>query len=385
MTMRKKIVFFGGTFDPPHNEHIAELKAALSETGAQKAIVMPTGTPPHKETFHKASAKDRLEMCKLAFGDMKEVEISDYETLSEGKSYSYITIEHLKRLYPNSDILFLMGTDMLSSFSTWKNPERILKCATPLLCERTGEKEPKEVTLARFKEEFGFDALCLNYCGKELSSSETKFRILLGLPVDAMVKSAVNEYIGAHSVYVPDKFFDFVIKNEKPERVEHTLGVMLMAEELSKREGVEKNKAILSALLHDSGKYLTPSDYPECFIPSDTPAPVVHQYLGAYIAEKVLGVKDEEVINAIKYHTTGRENMSVLEKIIFTADMLERGRTFEGVEELRKKVRENFENGFKASLLKSLEFVKKSGKPICGLTLKAYDYYFKQEKKDGSN
>ena len=52
----KKLVFFGGTFDPPHNEHIAELKAALIETGAEKAIVMPTFIPPHKETFHMASA-----------------------------------------------------------------------------------------------------------------------------------------------------------------------------------------------------------------------------------------------------------------------------------------------------------------------------------------
>ena len=56
----KKLVFFGGTFDPPHNEHIAELKAALSETGAEKAIVMPTFIPPHKEIFHMASAENRL-------------------------------------------------------------------------------------------------------------------------------------------------------------------------------------------------------------------------------------------------------------------------------------------------------------------------------------
>ena len=385
MTMKKKIVFFGGTFDPPHNEHIAELKAALKETDAERAIVMPTGTPPHKQTFHKASAEDRLEMCKLAFGDIEGVEISDYETLSEGKSYSYITLEYLKEKYPDYEILFLMGTDMLASFSTWKNPERILKCATPLLCERTGERESKEETLARFRREFGFNAICLDYCGKELSSSEIKFRLLLSLPVDGMVKSAVNEYIAAHSVYVPDKFFNFVKGNEKPERVKHTLGVMLMAEELSKREGAEKNKALLAALLHDSGKYLNVKEYPECVVPSGTPEPVVHQYLGAYIAENVLGVKDTDVIDAIKYHTTGRENMSLLEKIIFTADMLERGRTFDGVEELRKKVEENFENGFKAALLKSLEFVKKSGKPVCGLTQKAYDYYFKQEKKDGSN
>ena len=186
-------------------------------------------------------------------------------------------------------------------------------------------------------------------------------------------------------MYKADKFFAFVKENEKPKRVEHTLGVMLMAKEIAAHEGVSQSKALLAALLHDCGKYLSPEDYPGCEMPDGTPEPVIHQYLGAYIAEKVLGVEDEEIIDAIRYHTTGKPDMTLLGKIIFTADMIERGRNYDGVENLRQATKENFENGFKAALCRSLEFVTESGRPVCGLTKEAYDYYFKQEKQNGSN
>ena len=159
----KKLIFFGGTFDPPHNEHIAELKAAIEETGAEKAIIMPTSSPPHKETFFKATDADRLEMCRLAFGDINGAEVSDFEINAGGKSYSYVTLDYLKKKYPDYKILFLMGTDMLASFDKWKYPEKILSLATPLLCERTGDGETKEMTLRRFKEKFGVEACALSY------------------------------------------------------------------------------------------------------------------------------------------------------------------------------------------------------------------------------
>ena len=200
---------------------------------------------------------------------------------------------------------------------------------------------------------------------------------MLGISAEGELKNEVLSFIEENSVYPADKYFDFVRKNEKKKRVEHTLGVMLMAKEFAKRNGADVNKALLAALLHDCGKYLSVSDYPGCEVPEGTPEPVVHQYLGAYVAEKVLGVSDDEIIDAIRYHTTGKENMTLLGKIIFTADMLERGRTYEGVEELRKIAFENFEKGFEASLARSLEFVSQSGKPVCELTKKAYNYYIK--------
>ena len=137
--MNKKLVFFGGTFDPPHVEHVNMVKSVVKEIAPEKIIIMPTYVPPHKKVFLQASPKQRLELCNMAFANISGVEVSDWEICQKGKSYSYLTMQRLKKLYPDYDISFLMGTDMLSSFKYWKNPLEILKNATPLLCVRKGE------------------------------------------------------------------------------------------------------------------------------------------------------------------------------------------------------------------------------------------------------
>ena len=71
--MKKKLIFFGGTFDPPHAEHIEMLKRAKEEINPDKIIVMPTFLPPHKKTFYPASPEKRLKLCKEAFGDIQGV------------------------------------------------------------------------------------------------------------------------------------------------------------------------------------------------------------------------------------------------------------------------------------------------------------------------
>ena len=120
--MNKKLIFFGGTFDPPHAEHVAMVKACSEELKPDKIIIMPTFIPPHKKTFMTASPTQRLEMCKIAFSEIENVEVSSWELEKRGKSYSYLTMEYLAKRYGGYDIFFLMGTDMLSSFHTWKNP-----------------------------------------------------------------------------------------------------------------------------------------------------------------------------------------------------------------------------------------------------------------------
>ena len=101
----------------------------------------------------------------------------------------------------------------------------------------------------------------------------------------------------------------------------------------------------------------------------------MHQYLGAYVAEHILGVKDRQIINAVKYHTSAKPNMSLLGKIIFTADMLEEGRSYEEVEQIRKLSFEDFDKAFLLSIQRSLDYVYERGVEVYPLTLKAYEYY----------
>lgn len=372
--MNKRVLFFGGTFDPPHREHVNMLAAAVEEFAPYKTIVEPTFIPPHKETFCCASPRDRFEMCRIAFSGIKNAEVDDYEITREGKSYSYLTVREMKNRFPDCEILFLMGTDMLSGFATWKNPRDILECATPLLCVRDGENQTSEETVNGFYEKFGVTPYVLKYEGENMSSTDCKIRIMLSLPTDAL-SDEIRDYIEERGLYRSDEKFEFVKNNLKPERIEHTANVISYALKKCSALGIEKGKALTAALLHDCAKYLKVDQYDGFRMPQGVPSPVVHQYLGAFVAEKILGVTDSDVLDAIRYHTSGRENMSRLEKLIFTADMLEKGRSFDGVDELRKFADEDFENGFRRALQRSYEFVKNSGKPLYSLTEKAVNRY----------
>ena len=109
----------------------------------------------------------------------------------------------------------------------------------------------------------------------------------------------------------------------------------------------------------------------------EVPPPVLHQFTGAYVAQTAFGVRDEDVLNAIRYHTSGRENMSQLEKLVFLADMLEDSRTFDGVEELRQRfyAETDMDGVMKDALARSLGFVKSKGDSVYPLTEKAYQFY----------
>ena len=148
-----KIAIFGGTFNPVHNEHVTMVTNAILELGLDKVIVVPTFLPPHKNTI-PAPASDRLNMLKLAFSEVQKVEISDFEVNKQGKSYSYQTVEHFKEKYPNDQIYFVCGGDMLTDFKTWKNPDRILKSAKLVVFDREDFFTDYQKELQYFKEIF---------------------------------------------------------------------------------------------------------------------------------------------------------------------------------------------------------------------------------------
>lgn len=135
------------------------------------------------------------------------------------------------------------------------------------------------------------------------------------------------------------------IKPRMPEkRYIHTLGVMETAIQLAKIYGENESKAETAAILHDIAKYAD-IEWMEEIVKAQQldqqligwGSELLHGPVGAYIAESEFGITDEEILNAIRFHTTGRVAMSNLEKIIFVADMIEPNRKFDGVERLRKK------------------------------------------------
>lgn len=130
----------------------------------------------------------------------------------------------------------------------------------------------------------------------------------------------------------------------KPKRYKHTLGVVDCAVEMAHQFGANEEKAQIAGLLHDCAKNYAGKDLLTIASSSHLPLDqitlkepqLLHGPVGAIVAQNKYGIQDEEILNAIAYHTTGRRNMTLLDKIIYLADFIEPGRDYPGVEKLRK-------------------------------------------------
>ena len=380
-----KIAVFGGSFDPVHTEHIRLAQAAIKELGLDKLFVMPAHAPPHKPGKELSSDEDRLALCRLAFAEIPQVVVSDYEIVKGGTSYTYLTCRYFKEQYPSAEIFWIVGTDMLRDFPTWRNPEDILSNVTLAVCGRAETdgwwQEEQRAFVARFGKEFR----PFNYNGAAVSS--TKIRVLAGagMRLTPFVSERVEEYIqrkGLYKIANADK----ALALQAPQRQAHSLRVAEFAASSAVKLKISESKAIAAALFHDCAKNLAKnSEYLDGFTPpmawGDIPAEVYHQFAGAFVAEKSFGVTDGEVLDAIRYHTSARPNMSQLEKLIFLADMLEEARSYDCVDELRSLFfNVGLDECLTEALRQTLLFLQRKGGEIYPLTKMAYEFYAEQQK-----
>ena len=372
----EKIGILGGTFNPVHKEHVSVAKSAIKELGLDKLFVMPTFLSPHKNSI-PASPIDRLNMLKIAFKDDEKVEVCDFEILSEGKSYTYKTVEHFKEK-GYEKIYFIMGGDMLTDFKTWKFPERILSACDIAVFERENFCTDFDGEREYFKSHFNKEFVKLNYLGKDASSTKIRVYSAFGLKAEEDLPDGVFEYITENGLYSADKYEKFIKEHLPIKRVIHTANVVITAMQKAKPLGLDENKVRLAATLHDVAKYLDYKSVEGFVLPDGVPEPVVHAFLGAFVAQKYLGVDDEEVLDAIRYHTSGKAEMSLLGKLIFVADMVEEGRDYEGVDKLRALYKkDDFEKCFIECLKEEfLHLINKKQYIYCE-TINAFAYYVK--------
>lgn len=179
-----------------------------------------------------------------------------------------------------------------------------------------------------------------------------------------------------------EEAYDYVKDNLKDTRFIHTLGVVSVSKKLAVLNGVSEDKAELAALCHDIAKNLKIEDFEKLIIQNNVEltrderkAPELwHSILGPIVAKNSLKIHDEEVLSAIRWHTTGKENMTKLEKIIYIADMIEPSRKFEGIENLREETIKDLDKGVLLGLTSTMNFLLSEGKPIDLNTVKARNY-----------
>ena len=172
---------------------------------------------------------------------------------------------------------------------------------------------------------------------------------------------------------------------QKERRFNHTLGVAKEAQRIAKKYGASLEKAYLTALLHDCAKNLD-EYYNEDFLSlckkygarvdeyAEKEKALMHAFLGAEVARKDYNIDDEEILNAIYYHTTARKNMTLLEKIIYVADMTEPGRTMEQADTIRELLKKDLDEALIYSLGCSIKHVIKKGMIIHPYSIEALNY-----------
>lgn len=161
-------------------------------------------------------------------------------------------------------------------------------------------------------------------------------------------------------------------KRLSAKRYQHTLNVRRMAVKLAKRWGADPEKAALAALLHDTAKELPREEMLQILKDNaimaenaqNRPSPVWHGICAAILAQTQWGVEDEEVLSAIRCHTTGKPGMSLLDEIVFLADMTSAERDYPEVDYLRKLEKKDIHQAIREALEMNLHWLEESGKPV---------------------
>ena len=190
-----KICLFGGTFDPPHIGHLLLAQTIFEEESFDKVLFIPAYQPPHKSNI--SPVEDRLNMLKLAIKENPNFEISEIELKRRGVSYTIDTIKALKNELKISTerCYYLMGSDTLLDFHSWKKPRKILNECRVIVAIRPGFRPSDLDPWILHKIHFS------NIPRFEISSSNIRSRWIKNKTIRYMVTLPVWEYINKHKLY----------------------------------------------------------------------------------------------------------------------------------------------------------------------------------------
>ena len=340
MSKIKKILIFGGSFDPVHKGHIDSCNSAIAKVDPDLTIIIPNKIPPLKSTLHaSASARDRLNMCKLAFSNMGNLKISSFELrqASNTPSYTYKTIQYLLKKYPEAKLYLLVGYDRYCDFNKWKNYKYILNHVTLVV----GIRNTNTLDLKDDKK-----SIPVLFPSVNISSAELRLK-----PNKEYMTEPVINYINENGLYAENH-----IRNLMSEyRFNHTLRVAKTAMQIARAVAPKKvKKAYIAGMYHDVAKEFNETTILSMVKNYDKKLyPTVHTLHGIcsamYIKDNFY-INDEEILDAIRNHVIPPMECSTLSMILYCADKLEPGRTVNDVKNRRKKlsiVKKDLKKGFK--------------------------------------
>lgn len=386
-----RIAVYGGSFNPPHPAHVRAARLAYAALAPDKLLVIPAADPPHKAlAAGSPTPEERFELTKLAFRDFPEAEISDMELRRGGESYTSDTVEELAREYSGAELWLVIGTDMLTSFERWHEFRSILAgVALAVLPRNEGELPEIERCAARFEALYGARVRIIDAAPLPMSSSEMRDMLVARRGADVLDGEVYARIIRLRD-YGAKPQLDWLRERAyaylKPKRIPHVAGCEQEAAKLALRWGEDPGDAAEAGILHDITKKLSMDEqlilaekYGIVFDKFEREnIKLTHAITGAALSKELFGVP-ERIYSAIRWHTTGRADMTLLEKIIYIADYIEPTRDFEGVERLRQLAYEDIDSAMALGLRMSLEELRQSGIEPHGATVSALAWYGKDK------
>ncbi len=203
-----KLLLYGGTFDPPHNGHLNNLRAAAGRVRPDLVVVMPAGVPPHKAASATPAAL-RLEMCRCFYAlegtpGLPRLTVSDWEVCQarEGRrNYTVLTLEMLAARCPGATLYLTVGSDMLESFRAWYRWQDILRLARLVVVSREIGDDPALHRAARALDPSGSRILMAPARAVPMASSEIRRRLAAGEDCAAALPLQVRQVISREGLY----------------------------------------------------------------------------------------------------------------------------------------------------------------------------------------
>lgn len=396
-----KIGVFGGSFNPPHVGHTLAIREMTAALGLDRVIVVPAAVPPHKRlAAGSPDAQTRLELISAAVRGMEHVCVSDLELRRNGPSYTADTVRVLHAQYPDDRLILLMGTDMFLSLDTWYDLKEICRCAAIAAAHRSPDDAKlyaqMKAQAEHLRTAFGAEVTIVDNPFLDISSTTVR-RMLRFDCAETYLEPAVLAAILEKGLYgVRDSLRNLPFEQLKKaslsllreKRVAHVVGCCETAVKLARRWGASESAAARAGILHDVTKAL---DCKAQLLLCEkygimTTAfeqknwKLLHAKTGAAVAKHIFGESDA-ICNAIYWHTTGKADMTLLQKIIYLADYMEPTRNFDGVEKLRALTETDLDAAMLCGFEMSIDLLKREGKALGEDTVQARDFLRKERNQ----
>ena len=397
-----KIGIYGGSFDPVHNGHIAMIRSALKSGFIDCVIIIPSVRNSFKLYTNKLPPPYRFYMMKETVEGLglKDCYVSDVEYDIEGVSYTAVVLAKLtsdsyirdflisngikrKKAEEHHEFFWIMGSDTLGTFETWYKPGEILNFASLLAAVRPGDDTDVDKAKSSIKKNLGGKVELFRLNGVECSSSGiTESGDFSEVPEPA------REFIKRHALYTENTMLTGVSEEARKKffessvwmyhclggkRLLHTLNVGYLSVHLAEVFGCDKDKALLAGALHDCAKELPMEEQLELAkrYSGDlfTERKLLHSPAGATFAKEQFGIDDNEILDAICYHTTGRGDMTLLEKIVYLADKIEPARNYTDLTPIREAAEKDLESAMRMTAAAVREKFVSQGRDIHPMTV----------------